>query len=156
MSTWDENTDIWGLASAVHAEAKPVQIIGNEFYQADSGPDFQGTPISVVLSRTALTIYGRDQQGRPRVDPGVIKNIQGIWPEFKAPEGTVIRVQVGFHDTPEGPVNWSPARDFTVGSSLFLDMYATGPYIAVRFESEGQLPWDLTGYALEIEPVGGR
>lgn len=153
---WDEDTGAWSDASAIFSKAKPLQIIGNNFYVADEGPDFAGTPINVVLSRDGLTIYDRDQEGNAKNDPTVIKNIQGIWPEIMAPEGTIVKVYVGFQDSIGDGITWQGPRNFVVGTDFFLDFIVTGRYIAVRFESSGQPIWVLSAYDLDIENAGGR
>lgn len=156
MVTWDEDTGAWSDASAIFSKAKPLQIIGNNFYVADEGPDFGGTAIPVVVSREGLTVYGRDQEGNYKNDPTVIKNVQGIWPEIEAVEGTTVQVYVGFQDTAISPIQWQGPRDFVVGTDFFLDFIVTGRYISVRFESLGQPVWVLSAYDLDIEPVGER
>ena len=153
---WDDDTGTWGEASAVVSASYPVQIIGNAFYVVDSGVDFTGTPVPVVVSRDGLTIYGRDQAGNPKVDPGIIKNVQGIWPEISAVPGTVINVYVGSQEVTGAPVQWQGPRQFVVGTDFFLDFIVSGRYIAVRFESMGQPVWALSGYDLDIVSVGGR
>ena len=39
---------------------------------------------------------------------------------------------------------------------FYQDFVVSGRYIGVRFESEGQAPWELLGYDLEITRIGGR
>lgn len=159
---WQDDTGAWSDATAIFSKAKPVLIDGNNFYVVDEGLDFKdgegvnAVPVVVSLVRSGLTIYGRDQEGNPKNDPTVIKNIQGIWPEIDAAPGTVIQVYVGFQDTAVAPVLWQGPRDFVVGEDFYLDFIVTGRYIAVRFESSGQPVWVLSAYDLDIERAGGR
>ena len=158
--TWNEDTGAWGDAAAIFSKSKPVQIIGNNFYVVDEGIDFAGAPvsteISVVLSRDGLTVFGKDQQGNPKNDPTMIKNVQGIWPEINAVAGTSVDVYVGFQDQISDPITWIGPRAFIVGTDDYLDMIVTGRYISVRFESYGQPRWVLSAYDLEVEPAGNR
>ena len=156
MATWDSYTTAWGQANAVYSENKPVQIIGSQFYMVDDGANYQGDPVAVALSHEGLAIYGRDQRGNPKVDASVVKNLQGIWPELRGVPGTIVQVSVGFQDATNQPITWSDKRDFVLGTDFFLDFIVTGKYLAVRFESLGQLPWELSGYDLDIEVVGGK
>ena len=155
---WQDDVGAWNEASAVFARAKPVEILGNDFYVVDE-IDTLLVPkreFAVALTRTGLTIYGRDQEGNPKNDTQAIKSVQGIWPEIEAPPGTTVMVSVGFHDTATSPVHWAEPRPFVVGTDFFLDFIVTGRYISVRFESQGQPVWVLSSYDLDIERSGER
>ena len=153
---WEDVDETWGSATAVFGKARPIQIIDGDFYAVDEGDDFQGEPVVSVLSREGLTVFARDQEGNPKSDPGIIKSVQGIWPEIEGPPGTVVQVSIGFQDELNSPIQWQGPRDFVVGTDYFLDFVVTGRYIAVRFETLGQPPILITGYDLDIEVVGQR
>lgn len=155
-TNWEDTEETWGTAAAVFSKSRPLQLIGTDFYAADEGEDFQGSAIPVVLSREGLTVFGRDQEGNPKADPTVIKNVQGIWPEIEGVAGATVQVYVGMQNELNAPIQWQGPRDFVIGTDYFLDFIVSGRYIAVRFESLGQPLWLLTGYDLDIEMVGGR
>jgi hypothetical protein len=156
LDTWDESEREWDRADAVYSESRPVMIVGTEFFQADQGVNFGGEGIQVVLGRTGLTIVGRDRLGQWEINPTVIKFVTGIWPLIKAEAGTIIGISLGSQENADDPVVWQGPRLFRVGEDSFLDFTVAGRYIAVRFESEGQLPWELLAYDLEVEVVGER
>jgi hypothetical protein len=112
--------------------------------------------ITVRLARAGLTIFARDQEGNPKNDPAILKNVQGIWPEIESVPGTVVMVSVGFQETSVSPVQWHPPRPFIVGTDFWLDFIVTGRYISVSFESVGQPVWTLSAYDLDIEKTGER
>ena len=151
---WQQDTGIWNDASAIFSKAKPVMIEGNNFYVADETDENLTHDMAVVISRSGLTIYARDQEGNPKNDTEAIKSVQGIWPEIEAPPGTVVKVWVGFQITATTPVQWTGPRDFVVGETIYLDFIVTGRYISVRFESVGQPVWVLSSYDLDIEKSG--
>lgn len=153
---WDTDNRPWGAADFAYSEAKPIMIIGSEFFQAEEGASAGGNPVRVSLVRTGLTIFGRDQHGKPKVDPGMIKFVSGLWPSIKGLPGTVVKLYVGAQETPDSPILWEGPYDFVVGTSYFQDFTVSGRYIAVRFESIGQEVWELSGYDLDIDPIGGR
>lgn len=152
---WQQDTGVWNEASAVFSKARPVMITGNNFYVADElGVDALEHSMAVVIGRSGLTIYSRDQEGNPKNDTEVIKSVQGIWPEIEAPPGTRIQIWIGSQPTATAPVTWTGPRDFVVGETIYLDFIVTGRYLSVRFESVGQPVWVLSSYDLDIEKSG--
>jgi hypothetical protein len=154
--TWDSQTIVWGEANAALIRKYPVFTVGAAFYRGESGVNFVGsTPVAVVLERTGLTITGRNSKGEYKTDPSVRKKLTGIWPIIVGTAGDVVQVSLGAHDTPNGAVRWQGPRNFTIGTSDFLDFdEVEGPYLAVKFESSGMHVWRLLGYDLDIEVVG--
>lgn len=153
--SWDETDRDWGTASAVYSESKPVAIIGDRFFQFDSGVTFQAGPVEVSLTRTGLTIVGQDRFGQWQISPETIKEVLGMWPVFKAATGTVVQLWVGAQDATDEPITWEGPYDFRIGIDSFQDFTISGRYIGVRFTSKGQLPWELLSYGLDIVEVGG-
>jgi hypothetical protein len=154
--SWDQTDREWGTASAVYSESKPVAIIADKFYQFDSGVTFAVGPVEVTLTRTGLTIVGQDRFGQWQIDPGTIKEVLGMWPVFRAPTGTIVQLWVGAQESTDDPITWEGPYDFQVGVSSFQDFTVSGRYVAVRFSSKGQLPWELLSYDLDIVNVGER
>jgi hypothetical protein len=154
--SWDETERDWGTASAVYSESKPVAILGNSFVQFDSGVTFQAGPVEVSLTRTGLTIVGQDRFGQWQINPGTIKEILGMWPVFRAPTGVVVQLWCGAQESTEESITWEGPYDFRVGIDSFQDFLVSGRYMAVRFTSKGQLPWELLSYDLDIVDVGER
>lgn len=153
---WDQNISAWGDADFIYSEAKPIMLVGNEFYQADNGTMFGEENVQVVLSRTGLTIFGRARDGMWKVDPTTIKEVTGIYPVMRAESGTTVQISIGSQAAPDDPVSWEGPYDFVIGTDFYLDFIVSGRYIGVRFESLGQKPWELLGYDLELKVVGGK
>lgn len=155
-TAWDTDDKTWGQADFVYAEDKPVMLVESEFFQVDEGERFGDTQVDVVLTRTGLTIAGRDRQGQWKIDPTLVKEVTGIFPLIRAVPGTIVRVSIGSQETPDDAVRWEGPYDFICGVDFFKDFTVAGRYLAVRFESKGQPPWELLSYDLDLEPVGGR
>lgn len=153
---WDTDNRAWGTADFVYSEDKPVMLVGNEFYQADAGVNFEGEPVRVTLSRSGLTIYGRSRDGQWKIDPTSIKEVTGMFPIISGVPGTIVKISVGSQESPNDPIRWEGPYDFIVGTSIFQDFTVSGRYLSVKFESSGQQPWELLSYDLDIERVGGR
>jgi hypothetical protein len=153
---WETDNQEWGAADFIYSQSKPVMLIGNEFYQADAGLRFGETSLRVVMSRTGLTIIGRDRFGQWKSDPSSMKECTGIWPLIRGVPGTVVRVYIGAQDSSEDPVRWEGPYNYTCGTTQYMDFTVTGRYLGVRFESQDQEPWELLSYDLELEIVGER
>jgi len=153
---WDTDNQPWGSADFIYAQAKPVMIIGNEFYQADSDLRFGEISLKVVLSRTGLTILGRDRFGQWKSDPSSMKEVTGVWPLIRGTAGTIIDVYIGAQDSTEDPVRWEGPYQYTCGQTTYMDFSVTGRFLGIRFESLDQEPWELLSYDLELELVGER
>ncbi len=70
--------------------------------------------------------------------------------------GTVVKISIGSQMNPDEPIYWEGPYNFTLGVDYFQDFTVSGRYLAVRFESEGQEPWELSSYDLDLEEVGDR
>lgn len=156
LVTWDMDDAIWSQPVVAHAKDWPVFILENRFFQADFGGSFDREPVRVILERTGLSIFGRDRQGNWKADPTMIKFVSGIWPLVRGTPGSRLKIYVGSQMATEDPIDWEGPYDFFVGQDNFLDFTVSGRYIALRFESEGQEPWELVSYDLDLTVVGER
>lgn len=151
---WANANREWGAGVNVLSEDKPVFILDNSFYQEGDGVLYGDQLIKSHLVRTGLTITGKGRKGEWTIDPTMTKEVTGIWPLIRGVPGTIVKIRFGGADSPNDPIRWSEERNFIVGTDTYVDMIASGRYIAVSFRSEGQEPWELLSYTLELEPVG--
>jgi flagellar hook protein FlgE len=63
-------------------------------------------------------------------------------------------VRIGAAMDIQSNTTWNTAQTYTVGTSLKVDGYARGRFLAVRFESTGSVNWRLRRFDLEVEPFG--
>lgn len=153
--TWDDAGDAeWGSGINVLSEDKPVFILADKFYQEGSGVSYGGLDIPCRLVRTGLTITSKDRKGEWTADTSVIKEVTGIYPVIKGVAGTVVKIRIGAANEADGPIRWDTERDFVVGTDFFLDYIIAGRFLALSFRSEGQEPWELLSYDLEVNVVG--
>lgn len=156
LMAWEGDDAIWSQPKVAHARDWPVFVLDRRLYQADFGTNFDSEPVKVILERTGLSLIGRDRQGNWKADATVVKFVSGIWPLIRGTPGSVIKVYVGSQMTTEEAVSWEGPYQFVVGVTNFLDFTVSGCYIAVRFESDGQDPWELISYDLDLTLVGER
>jgi hypothetical protein len=154
---WDNADRPWGQADAVYAEAKPVMLFGNRFFQADNGAlDELENPVEVRLVRTGLTVSGRDRKGEWTHEPTIVKEITGIYPVIRGVAGSRIYIAVGSQMLAEESILWTPEKEFILGQDFFLDFIVAGRFLALSLRSLGQHPWELISYELEVPLIGSR
>jgi hypothetical protein len=127
--------------------------IDSQLFHGDTGYTDDGTAFLSYLERTGLAVVGQDRQGGLKVDPSVRKFLRSIYPKISAPSPVTILISAGSQETPDGPVTWEGPYEFNTGTDLKVDFRVNGPYLAVRFEETGSLPWEMTGYGLDIDVV---
>ena len=106
------------------------------------------------VERTSMPIVGLNRQGNPRMDIGVIKQVNEIWPEFRIQNGSFVDIYVGGQDTLNDPITWEGPLSFEVGVDDKVDCCTTGRYLSFKFETTGQSQWKLDSYTVNLEVLG--
>jgi hypothetical protein len=150
---WDSDTVVWGDQTFKPQELSLLMLnpTDSKFFQADTGEIFDETNMKSYVERTGLTLAGVDREGRPKVDPAVRKLVTEVWPRVT---GGALNVRVGAQETPDSTIVWQAPQRFDPETQEKVDVCVSGKYIAVRFEAEGNTPWELHAYDMEIELVG--
>jgi hypothetical protein len=150
---WDDDAEVWNKraynpVAQTNLICDPTRI---KLYRVDDTNQFAGANMTAYLERTGLHTFAVGNQALGGMDR--IKTVTEVWPRL---EGTgSVRIYVGSQMSTGDPINWSPARTFTIGSDKKADVNVSGRFIAVRFESTGDSSWKLTGYDMRVN-VGGR
>ena len=143
--TWDSDTTVWDMGDFASNEAKLLLTQTDPIIvQAETGGGFNGSTPNCTLERTGLAFD----------KPDVVKTVRSVIPRFDASGGTVLSIQVGAQMDAEGPVTWSPAFTYTVGTSRKADCFATGRFLAFRITSATVQPWRLKSFDMEITEHG--
>lgn len=158
--TWDDDNQAWDNDEDPWARALRRQLLINDptntkFFQLDTGRTFNGVVFQSFVERTGLAIYGEDRQGRPKVDTGIRKTANRIWPKVV---GGPIEVQLGAQEDLDDDVVWASAQLFDpANGDRYLDFDGVnGRLIAVRFQNPAgsDNSWTLEGYDLNVEVLG--
>jgi hypothetical protein len=56
---------------------------------------------------------------------------------------------------PDDSPTWATAQTYTVGTSVKIDSFASGRYLALRLSSVGGGVWRLRGLELDVVMQGG-
>ena len=112
--------------------------------EADRGSDFDGVPVEGLLQKLEMSFD----------EPDRLKIVKRVFPKVTANTGTEIDIRMGSSDFPGGAIAWSAPVTFIKGSVERIDTFAQGRYISFEASSDGQLPWQMIGFDLELEIRG--
>lgn len=100
----------------VHLDFRPMMIIGQGIYRADTGLTFAGDPIVVNLERVGWTIEGVDRNGEIKHNPATVKLLREVWPVLRGEIGTTVNFYFGAQlKDPESDVVWQGPFPFVIG-----------------------------------------
>lgn len=143
--TWDDDATPWNFNE--YTQAAERLVIGSDstkIYMTDASKTFAGTNFNAYMQREGMH-FGA---------PEAVKLCKSIRPRFDAAPGTAINVYLGGSMDASAGTTWSGPYTFTVGSSYKVDGFASGRYLAVKFESTGAVSWRLKSYDIELEQIG--
>ena len=143
--TWAVDQTSWTFAGA--ALAQNSLLIGTDAPQialADTGGTMGGATHPCKMERTGLAFD----------KPDTVKLISAVVPRVDAPAGTVLSIQVGATNDPEGDYSWSDAVTYTVGTTRKADAMASGRFLAYRISSTGGEIWKVRSIDLEVKELG--
>lgn len=146
--TWDgETAQEWGSAPSSYRKAEAL-VLGASTDLSTVAEGNEGE-MSVRVERTGIINMSPEE-----VDDFNYKQLLMVRPVFAAPTGTPITISAGHQDNLNDEVVWDESKTFVVGEDVETSIYATGRYLALRFE------WsDYTGevkfysYTYEVAPL---
>ena len=144
--TWDADATPWNFNEYTQAaERLMLASTGTKIYLADASKTFAGSNFTAYMQREGMAFDA----------PEVVKLVKGLRPRFDAPVGTTINVYLGGAMDMATGTTWSGPYPYTVGTTYKVDGFASGRYIAVKFESTGAVSWRLKSYDIDIDQQGG-
>lgn len=150
---WDDDTTLWNEQSFIAFQQRLLQSnqAQTRLQKLDSTNQFNAVNMTAYLERTGLAMVGKDREGNWKADFSHRKLVKRIWPKM---EGGPVDVLIGYQEEWGDTVTWATAQSFDPASQHYLDFSVNGRLIAVRFESDANVEWELHGYDLEIEILG--
>src|SRR5574343_158264 len=134
-STWDSDSTSW--------DNTPLDLSSRRMVLAVPGST--ALRIADTTGGTSSLAY-LERDGLVMGDASLIKTIRAVRPRVEANTGEVIKVYVCGKNDPNAGSAWQGPYNFTVGTSLKVDCFASGRYLGVRFESSSGNAWKMTGY----------
>ena len=114
-------------------------------YRADQGFDFAGNNFTMLLERKGLVLDN---------NPNTVVQVRKVTPRF-AGTGSA-EVFVGSSMSPNGTYTYKAQQSINPNSQNKVDARATGKYIAIKFQNTTATTFELNGYDIEYEVLGGR
>lgn len=143
--TFDADTTVFDSNSSSLTRALSV-LAGNtqKLYLLDSGATFDGAPVAAYLERVGLSLGA----------PEKIKLVSRIRPRIYGATGATVMVSIGSSDDPYGAVTYNAPVAFTIGSSVSVDSFCSGRYLAVKFSTGTAQLWRLDSYDIDVTEAG--
>jgi hypothetical protein len=114
-----------------------------KFYMLDSSASFNGTLPTSYVERIGLSF---DM-------PEAIKLIKGIRARIYGNNGETVIVKVGYADNPYDPPTYTSSTHI-IGSTIANDLFVSGRYLAVRFESGTAAQYRIDSFDIDVETMG--
>lgn len=122
--------------------------------QADIGDTFNGTAFDSFVERSNMALVGEDREGNPMADYQSRRLVKRLWPKGR---GNPFNVYIGGSEQADVAPTYGAPMVFTPGQEFnFVDppdpLNTRLP--AFKFESIDGLPFDISGYDVDIETLG--
>jgi hypothetical protein len=139
---WDDVTETWSQTTYNPAETRLILASANtELYLPDRTSQFDGTDYSSTLQRTGL-VFG---------DPTTVKAIKRVWLRVDAPTGVTIKFRIATQSTPDSSITWGGYTNYTVGTSLSVDVMANARFIGYEVRSTSGGTWRIKSITFDYE-----
>ena len=154
--SWDGDSGAWNSRLYNPLLKKPLVVSPNKnkFLLAETGSQWDGGSMEVVLEREALPLPISGKVDAPP-DFTTWKQFLAVWPQIEGTTGGVVQVQVGVKASMTSDTVWQAPRDFVIGQSTQVDcLGAAGRLLCLRFMSSSPISWKLKSYEIELQPRG--
>ena len=90
-------------------------------------------------------------------DPSSVKKLRAVWPKIETSGNSIpMQVYTGYQMATDKPVTWEGPYTFDPDTQSKISVRATGKFLGVRFESQSDSSWTISGLELEYESSGRR
>ena len=135
--SWETDATSWNENEYSPAEARLLMCHSTPLISlTDTGTTDFSSLITSTLERTGMTMG----------DPYMVKTWSSIYPQIDGVSGATVNVQVGASMFPDGEVTWQTAQPFVIGTSLKIDSFASGRFLAVRFTNSDYGAWRMKSF----------
>ena len=161
--TWATVSGAWASATASKWQegARRKLVVpdraNTQLLQLDTGEDFAGTSYSSSLEKKEIALIGQDRSGNPIADYTRKKLVTRLWVKIT---GGRVRVTLGSSDQvgedPDYTGDGSNTDIFDPSEGYqTVDITHEGRLIAVKFEGIDGDHWEIEGFDMELEVLGG-
>ena len=151
---WDTFPTFWNFANRKWNEQSQTlgTVLDGLLFAQPVGPRVMF--LDGDVTNRGLTIDARlDWLTHDMGSPERMKMLRKIWPSITAPTGTPITIRGGAQVELADGINFD-TQVFEVGVDKSVDVLVEGKYLSVQFESEVDVIWEMSSFALEYEDRG--
>lgn len=149
--TWETANRIWGDRASDPTKQKMLMAspTDTKLYLPEIGQSVAGQPMTAYVERQGI---GWPLKSGQPPDYTTMKQVTAIWPRIIGTQGGVLNVYLGTQEKIGGPVSYGPAQAFVIGETEFCDFAdsETARIHAVKFESNTDISWRLSGYDVDV------
>jgi len=142
--TWTTGSEIWNSDGGSLAAKRLV--LGNtasKLMVIGVGNGFDSASYTSTVERSGISLG----------DPESVKFVRKVFPKFEG-SGTV-EISIGTQMAPDEAVTWGAAQTYTIGTSRYVDLNATGKFIGLRLRSASATnTWRLKSMEVDVAPMG--
>jgi hypothetical protein len=159
---WDANENLWTANERVWDDdtfkmtKNRVAIASTGFLSLDVldyTNQFSGENMTAYVERKGIG-FPTKENGPP--DYSRRKEVTRLWPRIAGTAGGVVNVYLAAHENVNDTISWGTAKTFTIGTSEAIDVHVSGRMHAIKFESDTDIEWNLSGYDVEVRHIGNH
>jgi len=141
-ASWDSDTTLWDTNQSSLTRAMSVLGSDNQkLYLLESGATFDGVTPSAYLERVGLSLGS----------PETVKLVKSVRPRIYGALGSTVMVSIGSSVDPYSTVTYNAPVAYTIGSTVNIDSFVSGRYIAIKFETGTAQMWRLDSYDVDVD-----
>ena len=142
---WGSDLSLWNGADYVPSTTRLLAASADtKLFLMDASAAFDGALPNAYLERRGLSFDTTDQ----------IKLVKGIRAQIVGNTGDTVLIYVGSSDDAYDDPVYGDAMTFTIGTTIQVDCFITGRYIAVKFATGNAFNWRLDSYQIMVETAG--
>ena len=109
------------------------------------------------LEDTTVMYAFVERTGMDFGDPSAVKQLRAVWPKIETSGASIpMDVYTGYQMATDKPVTWEGPITFDPDTQSKVSVRSTGKFIGIRFESQSDSSWTISGIEFEFENVGRR
>lgn len=155
VGTWATDTSAWGDRTYDPTKRNLLMAASaaTKLYQPDQTQQIDGSNMTSYIERESLG-FPVKKDGPPEFNR--VKQINSLWPKIKGTTGGVVNVYLGTQTKIDGPVTYSAAKSYIIGTTQYLDFseVQAARLHALKFESTSDVEWKLSGYDIDVVDRG--
>ncbi len=147
--SWESTSRKWGTASYDNVVENFVLASTGDTktYRTNAGNTEDGEIMTSYVERTGIDLG----------DPSSVKFVSAVWPKvWTTGADTTLRVWLASQMSTEDPVTWEGPVLFNPDIMSKISVRTSGKLFGIKFESDGDFDWGVSGIEYEIVPAGRR